>query len=300
MKHLFTYTGLFGVVIAGWASSSFGQMAPPPIDALSFSGPDPIERFRDIGIDQNLDAQVPLDLEFVDATGRRASLKEFMNGKPALLALVYYECPMLCQQELQGLEAVVKSMSFMPGDEYEILTVSIDHGETPETAAQKKSIHMERLGRPGAEKGWHFLTGEEANIETLANTVGFRYLYDPGTDQYAHAAGIMALTPDGKVSRYFYGVEYLKRDVEFGLTDASNGTIGTAVNKLVLLCFQYDPTSGKYGFYVIGALRVFSTLLILGFVVMYTLLYLRMRAKQKKEIAQTNGSANPHSGAAQT
>jgi protein SCO1/2 len=298
MKQLFTYTGLLGVVIAGWASSAFAQIAPAPIDALSFSGPDPVERYRDISIEQNLDAQVPLSLEFVDATGRRASLKEFMNGKPALLALVYYECPMLCQEELKGLEAVVKSMSFMPGDEYEILTVSIDHGETSETAAKKKAIHMERLGRPGAEKGWHFLTGEEANIEVLANTVGFRYIYDPSTDQYAHAAGIMALTPDGKVSRYFYGVEYLTRDVEFGLTDASKGTIGTAVDKLVLLCFQYDPATGQYGFYVIGALRVFSGLLILGFAVMYTLLYIRMRRKQKKEAAQTQGTTTPHSGMA--
>ena len=180
----------------------------------------------------------------------------------------------------------------------EILTISIDPSETSQTAADKKSIHMERLARPGAEKGWHFLTGD--NIESLAKTVGFRYIYDPSTEQYAHAAGIMALTPEGRVSRYFYGVEYLTRDVEFGLTDASKGSIGSVVNKLVLLCFEYDPTSGKYGFYVIGALRLFSGLLLFGFVVMYTLLYLRMRAKQKNEIAQTQGSASPHNGAAQT
>lgn len=257
---------------------------PPPMDPLSFNGPDPIERFQTVEIIQHLEAQLPLELEFTDDTGRRISLGDLLDGKPALLALVYYECPMLCQEELKGLEAVIKAMKYMPGEDYNIITVSIDPGETPEMAAEKKQYHLERVARPGAENGWHFLVGEEANIELLADTVGFRYVYDPQTDQYAHAAGIVSITPDGKIARYFMGIEYIKRDVEFGLTEAGKGSIGSLVDRVVLLCFQYDPSTGQYGFYVFRAMQILSGLLILSFATMYAVFYFSARSKRRKKV----------------
>lgn len=263
-------------VLCAWIPAH-GQMVPPPLDPLSFTGPDVTEQFGEISIEQNLDAQLNLDLTFTTSDGQPVKLRDLMDDKPALLAFVYYECPQLCKAELGGLEVVVKAMKFVPGDDYNIITVSIDPGETPEMAAEKKRMHVERVARPGTEEGWHFLIGGESSIEQLASAAGFRYVYDPTTDMYAHAAGVMALTPDGRVSRYFYGIEYIKRDVEWGLTEASEGRIGTIVDKVVLLCFQYDPTAGAYGIYVIGALRVFATLMILGFIVMYTWLYFRSR-----------------------
>ncbi len=263
--------------------SAFAQV-PPPMDPLSFNGPDPLERFKTIEIVQHLDAQLPLELEFTDETGRRVVLGDLLDGKPALLALVYYECPMLCQEELKGLSDVVKAMKFMPGDDYNIITLSIDPGETPELAAAKKRVHMERVGRPGAENGWHFLVGDEDSIDLLADTVGFRYIYDPKTDQYAHAAGIMAITPTGKVARYFMGIEFIRRDVEFGLTEAGKGSIGSLVDQVVLLCFQYDPSTGQYGFYVFRAMQILSGLLILSFAGMYAVFYFSARSKRRKKV----------------
>jgi protein SCO1/2 len=264
-------------------AAAHAQIAPPAMDPLSFSGPDPTEQFGDISIEQKLDAQINLDLYFTTSEGQRVQLRDLMDGRPALLALVYYECPSLCKAELQGLEVVVSAMKFNPGEDYNIITVSIDPGETPEMAKEKKDIHVANVKRPGAEKGWHFLIGEEDAVSELANSVGFRYIYDPATDMYAHAAGIIALTPGGKTSRYFYGIEYIKRDVEWGLTEASEGTIGNIVDKLVLLCFQYDPTTGHYGLYVIRTLQLGSLLLILIFGSMYFLFYLRSRKKDSPD-----------------
>ncbi|MFP6583887.1 MAG: SCO family protein [Candidatus Hydrogenedentota bacterium] len=270
------------------------QMTPPPLDPLSFSGPDVTEQFGDISIEQKLNAQLDLDLTFTSSDGQPVKLRDLMNDKPALLAFVYYECPQLCQAELAGLEVVVKAMKYKPGQDYNIITVSIDPGETPEMAAAKKRIHVDNVNREGTEAGWNFLVGSESSIEQLAGQAGFRYIYDPATDMYAHAAGIMAVTADGRISRYFYGIEYIKRDVEWGLTEASEGRIGSLVDKVVLLCFQYDPTKGAYGIYVIGALRVGATLMILGFALMYTLLYLRGR---KKKTADRDADLEaPHSG----
>ena len=261
------------------SSVATAQMAPPPMDPLSFGGPDPIEQFGDISIEQQLDAQVDMDLRFTTSEGESVRLGDLMDGRPALLALVYYECPMLCQAELSGLEIVIKAMKYTPGTDYNIITVSIDPGETPEMAQQKKDHHVANVDRPGTSEGWTFLVGDENTIATLAQSVGFKYVYDPQTDLYAHAAGIIALTPGGKTSRYFYGVEYIKRDVEFGLTEASEGKIGSLVDQMVLLCFQYDPTTGSYGFFVIRALQLGATLMIVGFAAMYTLFYLRTRKK---------------------
>lgn len=257
---------------------------PPPFDPLRFTGPDPTERYAEIIIEQKLGNQVPLDLPFTNEAGETITLRQIMDGKPALLSLVYYECPMLCTEVLNGVEILIPAVKYALGKDYVVISVSIDPGETPELAAEKKRKHLERLARikdTGADAGWHFLVGEESAIGPLADAVGFRYAYDPATDQYAHAAGIMLLTPDGRVSKYYYGVEYIPRDVQFGLVEAGNGKIGNLVDQLVLLCFQYDPLAGKYNWYVIGAMRIGAVLTIMGLMVFWAAQYVSSRRKKK-------------------
>jgi protein SCO1/2 len=204
-----------------------------------------------VGIDQKLNAQIPLAATFRDETGRTVQLGEYFRGaKPVILALVFYECPMLCNQVLNGLTATMKVMPLKIGEDFEVVTVSFDPRETPEMAARKKESYMQRLQRPGAQGGWHFLTGDEASIRVLTDAVGFRYGYDAPTNQFAHASGIMVSTPDGRLSHYFYGVEYGPRDVRLGLVEASAGRIGSPVDQLLLYCYHYDPATGKYSWVI--------------------------------------------------
>lgn len=220
---------------------------------------------REVKIEQRLNEQVPLDLKFKDETGRDVSLSEyFKKGKPVVLSLVFYKCPMLCNQILTGLLASLRSQSFDVGREFDVLTVSFDPRETPEMAAEKKFSYIERYNRPGAEKGWHFLTGDQENISRLTDAVGFRYNYDEETNQFAHASGIMVLTPDGKLSRYFYGVEYFPRDLRLGLIEASDNKIGSAVDQLLLYCYHYDPATGHYGPVVMNIMRLAGVVTVLG------------------------------------
>ncbi len=269
------------ILLFCWCAEA--QIMRAPMDPLSFNGPDPAKQFSAISIDQNLEAQVPLDLVFVDEDGEQVQLGDFLGDRPAILALVYYECPMLCNLVLDGVEIALAAMDIEVGTDFDVITVSIDPSETPELAARKKANHLERLGMESAERGWHFLTGDEVGIERLADIVGFNFAYDPATGQYAHAAGIMVLTPLGQVARYYYGTEYIARDVKLGLVEASEGRIGSVVDKLLLLCFAYDPSTGKYGLLIFRTIQFFATLMILGFVAMYTLFYLKSR-KAKKDI----------------
>jgi len=179
---------------------------------------------------------------------------------------VYYECPSLCGLVLQGLLKSLRVLNYTPGDQFEIVTVSISPWETPELAAAKKEAFLKEYGRLDAAAGWHWLTGDEKNIRALADAVGFRYVYDPKTKQFAHAAGIMLLTPTGKISRYFYGIEYSPRDLRMGIMDASQGKVGSLVEKVILFCYQYDPTTGKYGLVVVRLIQLggLLTLAILG------------------------------------
>jgi protein SCO1/2 len=209
-----------------------------------------------VGIDQKLDAQAPLNLVFKDEAGRSVPLSTFFQpGKPVILALVYYRCPMLCTQILTGLESALKVVSFNPGQDFEVVAVSFDPKDTPEIAAAKKQMYLRRYGRANTANGWHFLTGDESNIKALTDAAGFHYKYDPKTDQFTHASGIMILTPDGRMSRYFYGVEYSPRDIRLGLVEASQDKIGTPVDAILLFCYHYDPATGKYGALAIGSLR---------------------------------------------
>jgi protein SCO1 len=210
-----------------------------------------------VGIDQKLDQQVPLHLSFLDESGASVPLSSFFHGKkPVILALVYYRCPMLCTQILNGLESSLKAVSFNPGRDFEVVAVSFDPKDTWQLAAAKKQTYLKRYGRADTAKGWHFLSGDEANIKALADAVGFHYKYDPATDQFAHASGIMILTPDGRLSRYFYGVEYAPRDVRLGLVEASQNKIGNPVDQILLFCYHYDPSTGKYGALVMNLVRV--------------------------------------------
>ena len=219
-----------------------------------------------IGIDQRLGEHLPLDLQFNDERGREVSLQQYFGKKPVILVLAYYECPMLCTQVLNGLLRGLRPLSFDVGREFNIVTVSIDPGETPDLAAGKKAEYVKRYGREGATEGWHFLTGAQDQIDQLAQAVGFRYEYDAETEDYIHASGIVVATPQGKLARYFYGIEFAPKDLRLGLIEATNGQIGNPVDQLLLLCFNYDPQSGKYNLVVMNTLRVagFATLAVMG------------------------------------
>jgi len=238
--------GLCGSVVAQ-------QMALPPM-------------IRGVGIDQNLNGQVPLNLMFTDEAGRPARLGQYFRGKPVVLALVYYECPGLCDLVLNGLTHSMEQVSLNLGSDFDAVTVSFNPRDTWQLAASKKANYVEKYQRKGAQEGWHFLTGKEEEIKTLAETVGFHYKYDPNTKQFAHASGIMVLTPAGKIARYFFGIEYKPRDLRLGLVEASNEKIGSPVDELLLYCFHYDPMTGKYGPVIQNITRVLgsATVLALG------------------------------------
>jgi len=228
------------------------------------------DKFSEIGIDQKLDEQVPLDLVFNNEEGRPVALRQYFGEKPVILSLVYYDCPMLCTQVLNGLLSSLQVLSFDVGEEFEVVTVSFDPGETPELAAAKKREYLNRYKRDGAENGWHFLTGTQDQIDALTRALGFRYQYDAETDNYIHASGIMVATPRGKLARYFYGIEYAPKDLRLGLIEAADNKIGSPVDQLLLLCYHYDPTTGKYGLVIMNSLRIAglaTVALLAGFVV---------------------------------
>jgi protein SCO1/2 len=241
-----------------------------------------------IGIDQRLNAQAPLDLTFVEESGREVRLGEYFGKRPVILALVYYECPMLCTQILNGLVSALGTLKFDVGREFDVVAVSINPREGPGLASQKKAAYLERYGRPQTAAGWHFLTGREENIRRLAEAVGFRYEYDAEIGQYAHGAGVEVLTPRGVVSRYFYGIEYSPRDLRLGLIEASEERIGTPVDDVLLLCFHYDPATGKYGATALGLVRIGAVLTLVAFL---TFLVVSLRRERRNERAQLAGGA---------
>jgi protein SCO1/2 len=246
---------------------------------------------KDVGIDQLLNNQVPLDLEFRDENGRAVKLAEYFKDKPVVLSLVYYDCPQLCTQVLTGLLGTLKTLPMTPGKEFVNLTVSFDPRETPELAAAKKQEYLNRYRKPEAAGGWHFLTGDEAAIQALTKAVGFRYIWDPVTKQYAHASGIMVLTPGGKVSRYFYGIEYAPRDFRFGVIDASEGKVGSLADQIILYCYMYDPERGTYGLVISRLLKIFAALTIVTLAALF--FFLRHKEKQKEaEWASRIANAN--------
>ncbi|MGH9326069.1 MAG: SCO family protein [Terriglobia bacterium] len=201
---------------------------------------------RGVGIDQRLNQQVPLDLAFHDASGKQVRLGDYFGQKPMVLSLVYFNCPNLCTMVEDNLVQTLRLLNFTVGKQFNVLTVSFDPHDTPEMAADKRAIYLGMYGRDGSQNGWHFLTGSEASIKALTDAVGFHYNYDPTTHSYAHAAGVLVLTPQGKVSKYFYGLVYPTKSMRLALVQASDNRIGSAVDELILYCCQYDPATGKY------------------------------------------------------
>jgi protein SCO1/2 len=219
---------------------------------------------KEIGIDQKLNAQLPLEAEFRDEAGKTVKLGRYFGSKPVILSLVYYRCPMLCPMTLNGLTKALNTLRFSAGKDFHILTVSFDPKETAAEASEKKTQYLKQYEREGAAGGWSFLTGPEASIQSLLETVGFRYSGNGQTRQFAHASGVIVLTPEGKISRYFYGIEYAPKDLWLSLVEAGKGRIGNVVDQLLLLCYHYDPMTGRYGFAIKNTLRVLGSLTALG------------------------------------
>jgi len=230
-----------------------------------------------VGIDQHLNQQIPLHLVFNDESGREVQLGEFFGKRPVILAMVYYECPMLCTQVLNGLVSALGVINFDVGREFDVVAVSINPKEMPALAAQKKQVYVDRYKRPQSAAGWHFLTGKEENIKQLAAAVGFRYAFDPAIQQYAHGAGVELLTSKGVISKYFYGIEFSARDIRFGVIEASDQRIGTPIDDVLLLCYHYDPSTGKYGAIALDAIRIGAVATMLG---LGTFLFVSLRKER--------------------
>jgi protein SCO1/2 len=224
-----------------------------------------------VAFEQRLNAQLPLDLPFTDETGAAVKLGDYFGRKPVVLAFVYYECPMLCTQVLNGIESALRVIHESAGKEFDVVTVSFDPRETPVLAAGKKKAYLDRYQRAGAEQGWHFLTGEAASINALTKAVGFKYQWDAQTQQFAHSTALMVLTPQGKIAQYFYGVEYSPKDLRLGMVEASQGRIGTPVDQILLYCYHYDPRTGRYGAIITRVLQIAGAITVLvlgGFILM--------------------------------
>jgi protein SCO1/2 len=218
---------------------------------------------RDVGFEPPLNGQMPLDLRFHDETGRDVSLGGFFGQKPVVLAFVYYNCPMLCDQVQMGVVGSLRMLSFNPGRDYEVLFVSFDSRDTSELAAEKKKTALSHFRRPETASGWHFLTGSKESIEAATKAANFRFTFDEKSNLFAHASGVLVLTPDGRISRYFYGVEYPGRDMRLGLVDASAGKIGSPIDHVLLFCYHYDPTTAKYSASILKIIRLGGILTIL-------------------------------------
>jgi protein SCO1 len=221
---------------------------------------------KHVGIEQHLNQQIPPNLPFRDESGKPVELADYFGRKPLILNLVYYRCPMLCGEVLNGLESALRILKFDVGREFDVLTVSFDPRETPAMAADKKAELLKRYGRPGAAAGWHFLTGTQAAIDALTQSAGFEYEYDSQTQQFAHATAILVLTPQGRIAQYYYGVEFAPRDLRLGLVQASENKIGSVADQVLLYCYHYDPDQGKYGAVISRILKLAAaaTIVLLG------------------------------------
>jgi protein SCO1/2 len=243
--------------------------------------PLPQDLIREVGFEQKLDSQVPLELQFVDSTGQVVHLGDYFNdAKPVILDLGYYECPMLCSLVRNALFESLKALEFTVGDEFEVVIVSIDPGETPEIAETKRRASMMSYERSTGEEGWNFLVGEEESIQKLAEAVGFQYTYDANIDEYVHPSGIVILTPQGRVSKYIYGIDYPARDLRLALIEAAEGKIGTPVDQFLLMCYHYDPVEGQYTLFITNIIRMLgaATVVVLGLV-----LFILLRRERRKD-----------------
>ena len=267
---------LFFFLGSGPANSLQGTIQPPP------------KELEDVGVDEKANSEIPKELTFTDEDGQRVELKDFFSeNKPVALTLNYYECPMLCTLQLNGLAEGLKDIGLTPGKEFEVVTVSINPEETPELAREKKRNYISYLGNPEASSGWHFLTGKEDNIKALADAVGFKYRYNPETGEFAHVAVLVVLTPQGIISRYLYGVQYEAKVLRLSLIEASQGKIGNPLDQIILYCYRYDAATGRYTPVAINIVRLSGamTLTILG--VLLGIFWIKDISRQKKAIRKS-------------
>jgi protein SCO1 len=276
--------GKFGVVRIALSAAVLASIAACAAQPARAQLSDPMQSvgvrpdlLKDVGIDQKLNQQVPLNLTFKDENGDSVQLGQYFGQKPVILSLVYFNCPMLCTQVLNGQEASMKGLPMDAGNQFEAVTVSIDPSDKPVMASVKKQMYVGMYGRPNAAQGWHFLTGDAPQIKALADSVGFRYAYDPDSKQFAHASAIMVLTPQGKISKYFYGIEYSPRDLRLGLVEASAEKIGTPVDSMLLFCYHYDPSTGKYGLIINRLIQAGGLITVLAIGITMLVLFRRER-----------------------
>jgi protein SCO1 len=281
---------LIGMLAVGAGAAVAQDLGPAPgerVGSLAPSASQMPELLQDVGLDQKLNAQVPLDLKFRDEEGRPVTLGQYFGKRPVILTLNYYECPMLCTEVLNGLVSALGVMNFSVGKEFDVVTVSFDPRDTPALAKQKKTAYLGRYKRGGADAGWHFLTGSPHEIAVLTRAVGFRYAYNEKAGQFAHASGVMVATPEGRLSHYFYGIEYGPRDLRLALVEASNHKIGNAVDQVLLACFHYDLSSGRYSLTVMTIVRaagLATVALIAGAIIV-------MRRRERKGPLPSNAHA---------
>jgi len=270
-KHEFTRIGTLGfIVYSSLVLFSAPLLAQMTNSQTAWKPP----ALRNVGIEQKMGAQVPLDVPFIDESGHAVTLREY-STRPLILALVYYQCPSLCNMVLNGVVRSARSLKMTAGDEFDVVAVSFDPHETPEMAAAKKAAYMKEYERPGSQHGWHFLTGPEASSRTLAEAVGFHYAYDALTNQFAHASAIIILTPEGRATQYFYGIEYPARDVRLALVEASHNRIGSAIDQVMLYCYHWDPARGKYGMVIQNVLRIAGLLTLFSLLTFMLIMFRR-------------------------
>jgi protein SCO1 len=257
------------LLLTGVLSASAQPEAPglrPAPSSPANQTPPALQRVR---FDQKLDAKLPLDARFRDESGRDVALGEYFGKKPVVLAFVYYECPMLCTQILNGLVSGLGVLELSAGKEFDVVAISFDARETPVMAAAKKAVYLDTYRRPDAEQGWHFLTGDETNIRRVTDAAGFQFSWDEPTQQFAHASGVIVVTPDGRLARYLFGIEYPPRDLKFALMESSEGRIGSVVDQVLLYCYHYEPATGTYSLIAMNAVRLggaVTVALLLGFI----------------------------------
>lgn len=257
----------FSFMLIGW----FAVVLLTPAAALAQGGkPNPADG---VAFEQRIGEQVPLDAAFVDEQGGAVRLGQFFTaGQPVILVMSYYECPMLCSFVREGVLAALQQVPLTAGRDFQVVNISIDPLETPMMAAGVKTLTLQRYARAGAENGWHFLTGSEEQIRRVADAIGFKYVYDETIDQYAHAAGIVVLTPEGKTARYFFGIEFNVSDLRLGIVEASAGKVGNPIDQILLLCYQYNPVTGSYTPAIMTILRVAGVLTVIGIITMIVML----------------------------
>lgn len=271
----------------GWDTKTPAFNGPhdvPAPDLLNMRGSDRPTPLSNVNIEQKLNSRLPLETVFRDEEGHEVKLGQFFSGKrPVVLTLVYYECPMLCTQILNGLVRAARVLPLLPGKDYDVVVISFDARETPKQAAEKKAVYLKAYGRPETASAWHFLTGSIASIKSVTQAVGFYYEWDVHTATYAHASAVYVATPDGRLSKYFMGIEYSPKDLRLGLVDASSGKVGTLVDQVLLFCYHFDPQSAKYTPFALGLLRVvaaFTALSLGGFVVIMLRRENRLKGKR--------------------